>query len=138
MLLYDFGWHECVSNSWCFCVFYLSWESFSFPHVAPCADTSLLVNFWSWESQIYIYVEVPVLIPYLEWLRAPGKQWSPIPSHKAYLCIDNQSVVIKAAASSTHQIIVLVFTFLFTSATFAFMSVELCILKYFCYSLSLF
>lgn len=74
-------------------------------------------------SPRFIYVEVPVLIPYLEWLRGPGEQWSLILCHKAYLCIDNQSVVIKAAASPAHQIIVLAFTFFFTSATFAFMSV---------------
>lgn len=59
-------------------------------------------------------------------------------SHRAYFCINNQTVALRATVSSAYHIIALDFKFLFISGTFVFMSVELArYLHIFCYNLFL-
>lgn len=95
-------------------------------------QVSLLIS-RAWSPRL-IYVEVTDSTPYLEWPKVPDRHRTQ--SLPIGLSLQ-QLVVLRAAAAPAHPVIVSAFTFLFPSVTFAFMSVEPCMLKYFCYTFSL-
>lgn len=99
------GINLCFKHMVCMC-FLVTMGAFSFPmkHPRP-AQVSLLIS-WAGNPR-FIYVEVSILAPYLEWPKVQVGIKTQISCLRVYICTNNQTVVLGAAASSAHQIIAL-------------------------------
>lgn len=101
--------------------------AFFLPLTALWADRSLLVNIFSWESQTYLCKCYQFSYLPLNGSRSQVGIRMQGSSHRADLCIRDQSAALRVTACSTRYTTALAFKFFFISGTFAFMSVEWCI-----------